>query len=60
MILGNLETDHLTAVMLCESIGATMVSVDGACSGVQDVKDGIIGATAMQFPSKMGEMAVAA
>ena len=28
MILGNLETDHLTAVMLCESIGATMVSVD--------------------------------
>ncbi len=39
---------------------ATTVSVDGACSGVQDVKDGIIGATAMQFPSKMGEMAVAA
>ncbi|MBU2663822.1 substrate-binding domain-containing protein [Actinoplanes bogorensis] len=38
----------------------TTVSVDGACSGVQDVKDGIIGATAMQFPSKMGEMAVAA
>ncbi|WP_029289240.1 substrate-binding domain-containing protein [Cellulomonas sp. HZM] len=36
----------------------TLVSVDGACSGVQDVKDGIIGATAMQFPSKMGEMAV--
>ena len=39
---------------------ATTVSVDGACSGVQDVKDGIIGATAMQFPSKMGELAVAA
>ncbi|MBD0739093.1 substrate-binding domain-containing protein [Streptomyces sp. CBMA29] len=36
----------------------TLVSVDGACSGVQDVKSGIIGATAMQFPSKMGEMAV--
>lgn len=36
----------------------TLVSVDGACSGVQDVKDGIIGATAMQFPSKMGTMAV--
>ncbi|MGW3287302.1 substrate-binding domain-containing protein [Streptomyces sp. NPDC001002] len=35
-----------------------MVSVDGACSGVQDVKNGIIGATAMQFPSKMGQMAV--
>jgi fructose transport system substrate-binding protein len=37
---------------------AVTVSVDGACSGVQDVKDGIIGATAMQFPSKMGELAV--
>jgi fructose transport system substrate-binding protein len=37
-----------------------VVSVDGACSGVQDVKNGIIGATAMQFPSKMGEMAVTA
>lgn len=36
----------------------TMVSVDGACSGVQDVKSGIIGATAMQFPSKMGQLAV--
>jgi acetyl esterase/lipase len=28
MILGNLETDHLTAVMLCETIGAVVVSVD--------------------------------
>lgn len=37
-----------------------MVSVDGACSGVADVKAGIIGATAMQFPSKMGQMAVEA
>lgn len=37
---------------------ATIVSVDGACSGVQDVKDGKIGATAMQFPDKMGSMAV--
>ncbi|MFE4663651.1 substrate-binding domain-containing protein [Streptomyces sp. NPDC056716] len=35
-----------------------IVSVDGACSGVQDVKDGIIGATAMQFPGKMGQLAV--
>ncbi|TJZ99464.1 substrate-binding domain-containing protein [Actinacidiphila oryziradicis] len=37
-----------------------MVSVDGACTGVEDVKNGAIGATAMQFPSKMGQMAVAA
>ncbi|MEW1859923.1 substrate-binding domain-containing protein [Streptomyces sp. NPDC088194] len=35
-----------------------LVSVDGACSGVEDVKSGAIGATAMQFPDKMGEMAV--
>ncbi|MDX6244358.1 MAG: fructose transport system substrate-binding protein [Frankiales bacterium] len=38
----------------------TIVSVDGACSGVADVKSGIIGATAMQFPSKMGQLAVQA
>lgn len=37
---------------------AVVVSVDGSCTGVQDVKDGIIGATVMQFPSKMGQMAV--
>ncbi|MCL2550710.1 MAG: substrate-binding domain-containing protein [Actinomycetia bacterium] len=35
-----------------------LVSVDGACSGVEDVKSGAIGATAMQFPDKMGTMAV--
>ena len=28
MVLGNLDSDHLTAVMLCETIGAVMVSVD--------------------------------
>ncbi len=28
MVLGNLDTDHLTAVMLCETIGAIVVSVD--------------------------------
>lgn len=28
MILGNLETDHLTAVMLCETLGVVLVSVD--------------------------------
>ena len=28
MVLGNLETDHLTAVMLCETLGAVLVSVD--------------------------------
>lgn len=28
MVLGTLDTDHLTAVMLCETIGALIVSVD--------------------------------
>lgn len=31
----------------------TMVSVDGGCPGVQAIADGTLGATAMQFPSKM-------
>jgi fructose transport system substrate-binding protein len=37
-----------------------VVSIDGSCSGVQAVKDGQIGATVMQFPSRMGEQAVQA
>lgn len=28
MILGTLDTDHLTATMLCESVGAIVVSID--------------------------------
>ena len=28
MVLGNLDTDDLTAIMLCESLGAVVVSVD--------------------------------
>ncbi|HEX3782022.1 MAG TPA: substrate-binding domain-containing protein [Pseudonocardiaceae bacterium] len=35
-----------------------VVAVDGACTGVEDVKNGVIGATAMQFPDKMGQMAI--
>jgi fructose transport system substrate-binding protein len=37
-----------------------ITSIDGSCSGVQSVADGEIGATVMQFPSKMGELAVQA
>jgi fructose transport system substrate-binding protein len=37
-----------------------LTSVDGSCSGVQSVADGEFGATVMQFPSKMGELAVGA
>lgn len=28
MVMGDLDTDHLTAAMLCESVGAVVVSVD--------------------------------
>lgn len=37
-----------------------VVSVDGSCDGVQAVADGIIGATAMQFPLKMADLGVEA
>lgn len=33
-------------------------SIDGSCTGVKNVKKGIIGATVMQFPSKMAKMGV--
>ncbi|MGW3627126.1 substrate-binding domain-containing protein [Streptomyces sp. NPDC000880] len=36
----------------------TVVSVDGACSGVRNVKAGTLGATVMQYPGKMGKLAV--
>jgi fructose transport system substrate-binding protein len=38
----------------------TIVSVDGGCPGVENVKKGIIGATSQQYPLKMAEMGVKA
>src|SRR4051812_28984478 len=38
----------------------TIVSVDGGCPGVQNVKKGIIGATSQQYPLKMAQMGVEA
>ena len=35
-------------------------SIDGSCTGVENVKKGIIGATVMQFPTKMAEQGVEA
>jgi len=35
-------------------------SIDGSCTGVENVKSGIIGATVMQFPGKMAEQGVQA
>ena len=37
-----------------------IVSVDGGCNGVQQVKDGVIGATSQQYPLKMAELGVQA
>lgn len=38
----------------------TIVSVDGGCPGVRNVKDGVIGATSMQFPLMMASQGVTA
>jgi fructose transport system substrate-binding protein len=38
----------------------TIVSVDGGCPGVDNVKSGVIGATSMQFPLKMAQLGVEA
>jgi len=38
----------------------TIVSVDGGCPGVTNVKKGIIGATSQQYPLKMAQMGVEA
>ncbi len=39
---------------------ALIVSVDGGCPGVQNVKEGVIGATSMQFPLLMASLGVEA
>ncbi|MCZ2720480.1 sugar ABC transporter substrate-binding protein [Marinomonas sp. 15G1-11] len=38
----------------------TIVSVDGGCPGILNVRDGVIGATSMQFPLKMASEGVTA
>jgi fructose transport system substrate-binding protein len=37
-----------------------IVSVDGGCPGVKNVKDGVIGATSMQFPLLMASKGIEA
>ena len=37
-----------------------IVSVDGGCPGVQNIKDGVIGATSMQFPLLMASKGIEA
>jgi fructose transport system substrate-binding protein len=38
--------------------GVMIVSIDGGCAGVRDVKAGIIAATSQQYPLKMASLAV--
>ena len=40
--------------------GVIVVSVDGGCAGVQLIKDGVIGATAQQYPLLMASLGVQA
>lgn len=40
--------------------GVLIISVDGGCPGVRNVKDGVIGATSMQFPLLMAAKGVEA
>jgi len=40
--------------------GVTIVSVDGGCAGVKNVKAGMIAATSQQYPLKMASMGVEA
>lgn len=37
-----------------------LVSIDGGCAGVKNVAEGVIGATAQQYPVKMAELGVEA
>ena len=37
-----------------------IVSVDGGCPGVQNVKDGVIGATSQQYPLRMASLGIEA
>jgi fructose transport system substrate-binding protein len=39
---------------------ATIVSIDGGCQGVSEIKSGVLGATAQQYPIKMAQLGVEA
>jgi fructose transport system substrate-binding protein len=43
-----------------QSDGVLIVSVDGGCDGVNQVKKGVIGATSQQYPLKMAQLGVQA
>ncbi len=49
-----------TALKAAGISDAIVVSIDGGCAGVKSVKDGVIGATAQQYPLKMATMGMEA
>src|SRR6478735_8091534 len=49
-----------TALKAAGITTAIIVSVDGGCAGVKSVKDGVIGATAQQYPLKMATLGMEA
>jgi fructose transport system substrate-binding protein len=48
------------AALKAANKSAIIVSVDGGCAGVSSVKEGVIGATAQQYPLKMATMGMEA
>ncbi|GAA1613482.1 substrate-binding domain-containing protein [Actinoplanes couchii] len=46
------------ALQAAGSKDVLVVSIDGGCDGVQQVKDGLINATSQQYPVKMAELGV--
>ena len=51
---------HTALVRAGKDKGVIIVSVDGGCAGVRNVKAGVIAATSQQYPLKMASMGVAA
>ncbi len=46
------------ALEAAANTGALIVSIDGGCDGVANVKSGVIGATAQQYPLRMAQLGV--
>ena len=51
---------YQTLKSLGKDTDTLVVSIDGGCPGVQNVKEGVIGATSMQYPLKMASLGVEA
>ncbi len=55
------EPSALGAVQALKAAGNTtalVVSINGSCDGIKALQDGVLGADAQQYPSKMGAMGV--